>query len=100
MLLDGRGITLVPVLSKFSSLKLSKKGLLAMIDYSYLELATNKFSVSNVLGEGGFGCVYKASLDGGALAAVKKLEGGGQDCEREFEVIYRSWDLAKFWCFR
>lgn len=70
-----------------------------MIDYAYLELATNKFSVSNVLGEGGFGCVYKASLDGGALAAVKKLEGGGQDCEREFEVIYRSWDLAKFWCF-
>ncbi|KAG1358940.1 putative receptor-like protein kinase [Cocos nucifera] len=62
-----------------------KKGLLAMIEYSSLESATNKFSESNILGEGGFGCVYKGCFDGGILAAVKKLDGGGQDCEREFE---------------
>ncbi|XP_008788933.2 probable receptor-like protein kinase At1g80640 isoform X1 [Phoenix dactylifera] len=84
---DGaRGLTLGPILSKFNSLKMTgKKGLWAMVEYSLLESSTNKFSESNILGEGGFGCVYKACFDGGLLAAVKKLDGGGQDCEREFE---------------
>ncbi|KAI4969628.1 hypothetical protein ZWY2020_000542 [Hordeum vulgare] len=80
-----RGITLVPILSKFNTVKMSKKGLIAMIEYPSLEAATGKFSESNVLGVGGFGCVYKAAFDGGAAAAVKRLEGGGPDCEKEFE---------------
>lgn len=80
-----RGITLVPILSKFNTVKMSKKGLVAMIEYPSLEAATGKFSESNVLGVGGFGCVYKAAFDGGATAAVKRLEGGGPDCEKEFE---------------
>jgi hypothetical protein len=74
-------------LSKFSTVKMSKKGLVAMIEYPSLEAATGKFSETNVLGVGGFGCVYKAAFDGGATAAVKRLEGGGPDCEKEFEVI-------------
>ncbi|CAM0909175.1 unnamed protein product [Alopecurus aequalis] len=81
----ARGITLVPILSKFSTVKMSKKGLVAMIEYPSLEAATSKFSEGNVLGVGGFGCVYKAAFDGGATAAVKRLEGGGPDCEKEFE---------------
>lgn len=87
-IVDGaRGLTLGPILRKFNSLKMTgKKGLLAMIEYSLIESATNKFSESNILGEGGFGCVYEGCFDGGILAAVKKLDGGGQDCEREFEV--------------
>ncbi|XP_051203732.1 probable receptor-like protein kinase At1g80640 [Lolium perenne] len=80
-----RGITLVPILSKFSTVKMSKKGLVAMIEYPSLEAATGKFDEGNVLGVGGFGCVYKAAFDGGATAAVKRLEGGGPDCEKEFE---------------
>ncbi|KAJ1260120.1 hypothetical protein BS78_10G207700 [Paspalum vaginatum] len=81
----ARGIKLVPILSKFHSLKTSRKGLVAMIEYPALEAATGKFSESNVLGVGGFGCVYKAVFDGGVTAAVKRLEGGGPECEREFE---------------
>ncbi|AQL04524.1 Protein kinase superfamily protein [Zea mays] len=76
---------LAPILSKFNSLKTSRKGLVAMIEYPSLEAATGEFSESNVLGVGGFGCVYKAVFDGGVTAAVKRLEGGGPECEKEFE---------------
>jgi hypothetical protein len=65
----ARGIMLVPILSKFNSLKTSRKGLVAMIEYPSLEAATGRFSESNVLGVGGFGCVYKAVFDGGVTAA-------------------------------
>ncbi|XP_062229408.1 probable receptor-like protein kinase At1g80640 isoform X2 [Phragmites australis] len=81
----ARGIMLTPILTKFNSLKTSRKGLVAMIDYPSLEASTGKFSESNVLGVGGFGCVYKAVFDGGVTAAVKRLEGGGPECEKEFE---------------
>ncbi|KAJ4758110.1 Protein kinase superfamily protein [Rhynchospora pubera] len=80
-----RGITLAPILSKFNSFKMVRKGLVAMFEYSSLESATNKFCESNLLGVGGFGCVYKAEFEGGLLGAVKKLAGGSVDCEREFE---------------
>ncbi|KAG8075137.1 hypothetical protein GUJ93_ZPchr0006g41935 [Zizania palustris] len=81
----ARGIRLVPILSRFNSVKTSRKGLVAMIEYPSLEVATGKFSENSVLGVGGFGCVYKAAFDGGVTAAVKRLEGGGPDCEKEFE---------------
>ncbi|CAL9194998.1 unnamed protein product [Musa hybrid cultivar] len=79
------GLTFGPVLSKLNSFKMtSKKTLLPTIDYASLESATNKFSVSNILGEGGFSHVYKATFNREVFAAVKKLDGCGQDCEREF----------------
>ncbi|CAL9203501.1 probable receptor-like protein kinase At1g80640 isoform X2 [Musa acuminata AAA Group] len=81
----GRGTPFGPILGKFNSSKVSKKELMSVIDYESLELATNKFSESNILGEGGFSFVYKACFDGEVFAAVKRLSGGGQDCEREFE---------------
>uniref|UniRef100_A0A804R707 Protein kinase domain-containing protein n=1 Tax=Zea mays TaxID=4577 RepID=A0A804R707_MAIZE len=91
----ARGIMLAPILSKFNSLKTSRKGLVAMIEYPSLEAATGEFSESNVLGVGGFGCVYKAVFDGGVTAAVKRLEGGGPECEKEFEVsILARWPLV------
>jgi hypothetical protein len=31
--------------------------------------------------------VYRANFDGGVAAAVKRLGGGAQNCEKEFEVI-------------
>lgn len=38
-----------------------------------LELATNRFAKSNVLGEGGYGVVYKGRLVNGTEIAVKKI---------------------------
>lgn len=38
-----------------------------------LEFATNNFSAENVVGEGGYGVVYKATLINGTVVAVKKL---------------------------
>ncbi|KAJ4749721.1 Proline-rich receptor-like protein kinase PERK1 [Rhynchospora pubera] len=62
--------------------------------YSYkdLELATNSFSESNVLGQGGFGLVYRGTLSGKEVA-IKKLKSGGGQGDREFraeiEIISR-----------
>ena len=79
----------MPMLNSFNSYKATKKSAAAMMDYTSLEAATEKFSESNVLGVGGFGSVYKANFDGRLAAAVKRLDGGAgaHDCEKEFEVI-------------
>ncbi|XP_016455994.1 proline-rich receptor-like protein kinase PERK8 [Nicotiana tabacum] len=63
--------------------------------FTYRELleATNEFSEQNLLGEGGFGSVYKGCLANGRDVAVKKLNIGGSQGEREFraevEIISR-----------
>lgn len=61
--------------------------------YDELVQATNGFSSQNVLGEGGFGCVYKGVLADGREVAVKQLKMGGSQGEREFraevEIISR-----------
>ncbi|KAF3580282.1 hypothetical protein DY000_02033485 [Brassica cretica] len=56
--------------------------------FSYDELAqvTNGFSQKNLLGEGGFGCVYKGVLADGREIAVKQLKIGGSQGEREFKA--------------
>lgn len=73
---------------EFNSLRLgSRKGSVVGFNYQLLEAATNKFSESNILGEGSSGPVYRASFDGKFIAAVKKVNGLRQDAERVFEVI-------------
>ncbi|KZV18638.1 hypothetical protein F511_03532 [Dorcoceras hygrometricum] len=63
--------------------------------FTYEELveATNGFSDQNLLGEGGFGCVYKGQLADGREVAVKQLKIDGRQGEREFksevEIISR-----------
>ncbi|KAF5479294.1 hypothetical protein F2P56_000128 [Juglans regia] len=63
--------------------------------FTYEELvnATNGFSAQNLLGEGGFGCVFKGVLADGKVVAVKQLKIGGGQGEREFraevEIISR-----------
>ncbi|XP_065871946.1 cold-responsive protein kinase 1-like [Euphorbia lathyris] len=54
--------------------------------YSYreLEVATNGFSSSNKIGEGGFGCVYKGRSEDGKYIAVKVLSEKSKQGEREF----------------
>ncbi|KAB1215252.1 hypothetical protein CJ030_MR4G004191 [Morella rubra] len=46
---------------------------LPLFDLSTITRATNKFSVDNKLGEGGFGPVYKGTLPDGQQIAVKRL---------------------------
>ncbi|KAF6143697.1 hypothetical protein GIB67_021707 [Kingdonia uniflora] len=82
----AKGVALSPFLRKFNSMKINgRKGSVSLIEFSVLESSTNNFSDSNVLGKGGFGCVYKARLNDDFFVAVKRLDGGGQDTEREFE---------------
>ncbi|KAJ9178957.1 hypothetical protein P3X46_010798 [Hevea brasiliensis] len=82
----GNGHSLSPILDKFNSLKMaSRKGSIAVMEYQLLEAATNNFQENNLLGEGGHGRVYKAHVNDKLVAAVKKLEGTGQDVQREFE---------------
>ncbi|KAK1301422.1 Proline-rich receptor-like protein kinase PERK13 [Acorus calamus] len=63
--------------------------------FSYEELMeiTDGFSKQNLLGEGGFGCVYKGWLPDGKEVAVKQLKAGSGQGEREFraevEIISR-----------
>ncbi|TXG46789.1 hypothetical protein EZV62_026083 [Acer yangbiense] len=81
----GKGIALTPIVERFNSLMVAgKKDSVAVIEYHLIEAATNNFGESNVLGEGGRGCVYKAHFNEKFLAAVKRIE-GGQDAQKEFE---------------
>ena len=84
-----KALSLSPIMDRFNSLWMpGKKVSVAVIEYQLLEAATNNFRESNVLGEGGCGHVYKARFDEKFLAAVKRLDGGGQNAEREFEVMF------------
>ncbi|KAL6845333.1 hypothetical protein ACP4OV_024828 [Aristida adscensionis] len=51
-----------------------------------LEYATNRFAKSNVLGEGGYGVVYKGRLVNGTEVAVKKILNNVGQAEKEFRV--------------
>ncbi|KAL4342826.1 hypothetical protein AHAS_Ahas11G0017200 [Arachis hypogaea] len=51
-----------------------------------LELATNRFSAENVIGEGGYGVVYRGRLINGSEVAVKRLLNNLGQAEKEFRV--------------
>ncbi|PNT64107.1 hypothetical protein BRADI_4g24529v3 [Brachypodium distachyon] len=52
---------------------------LPFISFQEIVTATNNFSMSNLLGQGGFGKVYKGNIHGDKVVAVKRLSrGSGQ----------------------
>ncbi|XP_010513421.1 PREDICTED: proline-rich receptor-like protein kinase PERK2 [Camelina sativa] len=55
-------------------------------NYEELSRATNGFSEANLLGQGGFGYVFKGMLRNGKEVAVKQLKEGSAQGEREFQA--------------
>ncbi|KAI4367670.1 hypothetical protein MLD38_023379 [Melastoma candidum] len=51
-----------------------------------LEVATGGFSEENVIGEGGYGIVYRGVMEDGSIVAVKNLLDNKGQAEREFKV--------------
>ncbi|KAG6726179.1 hypothetical protein I3842_02G068700 [Carya illinoinensis] len=51
-----------------------------------LERATNRFSKENIIGEGGYGTVFRGHLINGTPVAVKKLFNNLGQAEKEFRV--------------
>ncbi|CAA3024615.1 cysteine-rich receptor kinase 2, partial [Olea europaea subsp. europaea] len=58
-------------------------------NYKDLKSATNNFSEKNKIGEGGFGDVYKATLQNGNIIAVKKLDLSISRAKADFETEVR-----------
>ncbi|XP_021724590.1 probable receptor-like protein kinase At2g42960 [Chenopodium quinoa] len=51
-----------------------------------LEMATHHFSATNIIGEGGYGVVFKGLLVNGTEVAVKRLVNNMGQAEKEFRV--------------
>ncbi|KAJ4726578.1 Protein kinase superfamily protein [Melia azedarach] len=72
--------------NRFSEVDEEFSGILKAKLYSYKELkiATEDFSPTNKIGEGGFGSVYKGRLKDGKIAAIKVLSAESRQGAKEF----------------
>jgi serine/threonine protein kinase len=59
------------------------EGSLAVYPYAQIKRATRNFS--DKLGEGGFGCVFRGTMPGPTVVAVKRLKGFGQ-ADKQFRA--------------
>uniref|UniRef100_M4EE76 Receptor-like serine/threonine-protein kinase n=1 Tax=Brassica campestris TaxID=3711 RepID=M4EE76_BRACM len=57
---------------------------LCFFEMNTIQTATNNFSLSNKLGHGGFGSVYKGKLQDGKEIAVKRLSSSSRQGKEEF----------------
>ncbi|CAH8306472.1 unnamed protein product [Eruca vesicaria subsp. sativa] len=57
-----------------------------MFTYEDLAKATDNFSSTNLIGQGGFGYVHKGVLLDGTEVAIKQLKAGSRQGEREFQA--------------
>ncbi|XXG55288.1 hypothetical protein AAC387_Pa03g2988 [Persea americana] len=70
-------------------------GNLKRFQFRELQIATNNFSSKNILGKGGFGIVYKGSLQDGTVVAVKRLtDGNAAGGEIQFQTEVEMISLA------
>ncbi|XP_057424954.1 cysteine-rich receptor-like protein kinase 44 [Lotus japonicus] len=54
-------------------------------NFDTIRVATNDFSDSSKLGQGGFGAVYRGELSNGQVIAVKRLSGNSDQGDAEFK---------------
>ncbi|QHN77491.1 uncharacterized protein DS421_19g653150 [Arachis hypogaea] len=76
--LQGGNLSRSPAAPKFKGVQ--------VFTYKEIEVATNGFSEAHVIGNGGFGLMYRGVLSDGTLAAIKLLRREGKQGERAFRV--------------
>ncbi|KAF5803156.1 putative protein kinase RLK-Pelle-LRR-VIII-1 family [Helianthus annuus] len=54
--------------------------------FEELQRATNRFSEENIIGSGGYGKVYKGTLDSGHVVAIKRAQQGSLQGAQEFKT--------------
>eukprot|EP00250_Pteridium_aquilinum_P010364 c19333_g1_i1 orf=868-3342(+) len=83
--MKGREIASQFDVRSFADASIPRSSTTRLFTYDELRQATSNFNPDNVLGEGGFGRVYKGLLNDGTAVAIKRFGGGGQG-DREFVV--------------
>nr|XP_043611761.1 probable receptor-like protein kinase At1g80640 [Erigeron canadensis] len=83
-----RGLPLSSFISRTNSTfkPNSQRPSVDVMEYELLKTATNDFQESEILGSGGFGCVYKGQLDDKSFVAVKRLDNQTRDALKEFQT--------------
>lgn len=69
-------------------------GQLMRFTFRELQTATGNFSLKNILGQGGYGVVYKGCLPNGTLVAVKRLKDPNYTGEVQFQTEVEMIGLA------
>ncbi|KAH0454477.1 hypothetical protein IEQ34_016401 [Dendrobium chrysotoxum] len=69
-------------------------GQLKRFSFRELQVATDNFSSKNILGQGGFGVVYKGVLRNGTLVTVKRLKDPNFTREVQFQTEVEMIGLA------
>ncbi|CAL5341863.1 unnamed protein product [Camellia sinensis] len=83
--LESRGMTRFNPERNYNDENDRKDIELPLFDFATISKATDDFSISNKIGEGGFGPVYKGTLEEGQQIAVKRLSKSSRQGLDEFK---------------